>query len=97
MLGIARAWGGWFPPFTTLARLVCCAGPGRFSPHSRVARVKKLRVRCAEGHVLLMWVFLPVGFGASPLLTIAKRIPGCVRERTTNGDLLAMTCSSLLV
>ena len=28
--------GGWVPPFT-LARLVCCAGPGRISPHSRVA------------------------------------------------------------
>ena len=26
--------GGWFPPFTNLAWLVCCAGPGRISPHS---------------------------------------------------------------
>ena len=29
-------------------------GPGRLSPHSRVARVKKWRVRCAGGNVLLM-------------------------------------------
>ena len=31
---------GWFPPSTTLARLVCCAGPGRIFPHAELGELK---------------------------------------------------------
>ena len=41
---------------TTLARLVCCAGPGRFSPHTRAARIKKSGVSGASGHAGIDWL-----------------------------------------
>ena len=55
---------GWF---AVLDRVAFLPTPG----------LRELKRR-AQGNVLLMWVFLPVVFGASPFLTIAKHIPDLI-------------------